>query len=1345
MLHKAATSFSPFKLQHLHHHIRSALNLNLGSNASSNWQQAASNGGSSAASAGPSTSSSAGAGGSLGSAAGQAGGSGSAKWHAGRSHYYQYSHGRTQTPAPNATSSTDGSTPSKLLDDEDELIRLRNVERALQWRSGRKFAGRQRSSSVSNPGLTTGTPVVASPATATAASLPRSSPYSFTQTQLQARYRHAFSQARRPHVSTQAQTAAAQHAQPSQQEQAHGQTQPRLLTLSPQQQTSPFSTTSFSGKPASHAPSAPSSIDAATSIPRRERAAFPASAPSSPRLAATRVPYRRNSTSAIASSSTDIPPLDNVVPKPEQLAGEQEQPAAIESEQAAQGIASGAEETSDKTAADDHSHAIGWPAFDTAAPADTARDPLLNTLDQLRYRQEVSQIRSIVRAYRASSVAYSAKRHAKFIHVLNELRAFSDVSKELLELWDDHFDHDMVPRLSSYSIVINTLALRSLDTDRILRGQQLQNNAARLAQAAQAWSRGEKHTSAGSAEGEAASEMHSEASLAALRQQSDADYQSARSILHTLGREGQEIPAPSLDAVLAAAAARGDVDTALRAFGFLEGSRSEPSRASAASFKHLLLTYAKAGEPAGVATVFDGFLKGIGKRLVKERKRAEERVQALDLLQSESADADARRAAEEIVAAVPAQALQGKAKEDDVLVWDAMVYALVAGSDAPAGLDLLEKMMASKDAAATPPPTAATLLGLVQAFTETGDLASAFRWADKIHTVPTPADLPTPSPRLEETFNTIIAALSSKHSEGTTLEVKVQEATASTSLLEQLGKHVRRLAGIVDEQHEAPTSPASSGGSSYDLSSVFSDPQIRSRTMSITPPPTLSSIAPESKAVKIDLVLSAKVDDMVKSGMSPLAIYGIVKSARRDDVHAHPEALARLVQRLATVQATKELEDTYLIAYNTLASLPAASEQTAAWAYLEDRMLIAMANAGDLGKAALHRDRLLQAGAAPSADSYAAMITSAKDTTDDATVALELFEEARRFSVVPNLYLFNILISKLSKARRTHLALSYFEQMKTVGIRPSAVTYGSVIAACCRTGDEKAATFLFNEMVRSPGYRPRVPPYNTMMQFYISSQPDREKALSYFDAMLRARIAPTAHTYKLLLDAYGTLEPVDMSSVEDVFGRLVNDNKVPVTGVHWSSLINAHAVAGRNLKRAMQVFDSIATHPSTAVARNNGTAMPDAICYETMINVLLANERPDLVEQYLHRMQSEHVRPTAYIYNSLIRAHAAMGDIKQAREVFESLSDPQSGVAATGNHALEGAAAEHAPVHREPSTFETMIRCELRLSEQGRAEALLARAVQRAFPSAVLAKLEKLTMGEESAPQAAESAFPLSP
>ena len=89
MLHKAATSFSPFKLQHLHAHVRSALNLNLGSNATNNWQQSGSGlgAGSGSGAANASGSGGAGASSSLGSSTSQAGGSaGSAKWHAGRSY-----------------------------------------------------------------------------------------------------------------------------------------------------------------------------------------------------------------------------------------------------------------------------------------------------------------------------------------------------------------------------------------------------------------------------------------------------------------------------------------------------------------------------------------------------------------------------------------------------------------------------------------------------------------------------------------------------------------------------------------------------------------------------------------------------------------------------------------------------------------------------------------------------------------------------------------------------------------------------------------------------------------------------------------------------------------------------------------------------------------------------------------------------------------------------------------------------------------------------------------------------------------------------------------------------------
>ena len=106
------------------------------------------------------------------------------------------------------------------------------------------------------------------------------------------------------------------------------------------------------------------------------------------------------------------------------------------------------------------------------------------------------------------------------------------------------------------------------------------------------------------------------------------------------------------------------------------------------------------------------------------------------------------------------------------------------------------------------------------------------------------------------------------------------------------------------------------------------------------------------------------------------------------------------------------------------------------------------------------------------------LIVHANDTTDDATVALEIFRDALRIGVVPNVFLYNTVISRLSRARRASDALALFAEMKQANLRPTSVTYGAVINACCKTADEANAVALFEEMVHSPGYRPNVPPYN---------------------------------------------------------------------------------------------------------------------------------------------------------------------------------------------------------------------------------------------------------------------------
>ena len=198
----------------------------------------------------------------------------------------------------------------------------------------------------------------------------------------------------------------------------------------------------------------------------------------------------------------------------------------------------------------------------------------------------------------------------------------------------------------------------------------------------------------------------------------------------------------------------------------------------------------------------------------------------------------------------------------------------------------------------------------------------------------------------------------------------------------------------------------------------------------------------------------------------------------------------------------------------------------------------------------------------------------------------------------------------------------------------------------------------------------------------------------------------------MLLDCYGSIEPVDLASMEDVFGRLQNDRSVRVQGAHWAALINAYGCAAHNLDRALSTFDSIPAH-----------AQPDAVAFEALFNAIVTHHRVDLVPTYLQRMADAGVHMTAYISNLLIKGYAAAGQLERARAVFDAMADPPVGLAAVHNHpghvGQEGGVRGEAPVpvgapvFREPSTWEAMVRAELGAGEKERAGALLDRMEDR--------------------------------
>ncbi|KAF8905824.1 hypothetical protein CPB84DRAFT_1676251 [Gymnopilus junonius] len=492
--------------------------------------------------------------------------------------------------------------------------------------------------------------------------------------------------------------------------------------------------------------------------------------------------------------------------------------------------------------------------------------------------------------------------------------------------------------------------------------------------------------------------------------------------------------------------------------------------------------------------------------------------------------------------------------------------------------------------------------------------------------------------------------------------------------------------------------------------------------------PTISSLQSETTQTSVDSLpnltidryQSRAVDEALRShSRTPergaLQAYEVFTKGLEKGLVPQNNTIGRMIELLGRLNELDKVRELYSVAQNVFPLLH-KSQQLSAWFIIEDSMIIALAHSGNVDAAHVHRLRILDHGGCPTADAYGVLIQHVKDTTDDASAGMALFSEAIERGVRPNLYLYNNIISKLSKARKADYAMELFQQMKAGGIRPSSITYGAVIGACVRVGDIVSAEALYQEMTHSPDFKPRVPPYNTMMQLHTTTKPSRQSFLYYYDEMRKAGVKPSAHTYKLMLDAYGSLEPVDLQQMEKVFAELQRDKSVEITGAHFASIINAYGCVSKNLDKALSVFDSMHTIPRAPP--------PDAVVFEAVINVIVAHKRTDLIPVYISKMIESGVHMTAYIANFLIKGYANVGDLDQARTVFESLADPPTGVAAPNNHvphspsvSLEVPVLE--PVYREPSTWEVMVRAELGAGNREAAIELLERLKERQYPEAV--------------------------
>lgn len=429
------------------------------------------------------------------------------------------------------------------------------------------------------------------------------------------------------------------------------------------------------------------------------------------------------------------------------------------------------------------------------------------------------------------------------------------------------------------------------------------------------------------------------------------------------------------------------------------------------------------------------------------------------------------------------------------------------------------------------------------------------------------------------------------------------------------------------------------------------------------------------------------------------------RNMRRAGRHPRYIAYAKIISAAAKEGRSNLVHDLVGMAKQDMPLLPQYRVVRHGWASILDAMVGACLTLGNRTLASQYHREMLDIGTAPTANTFGLYITTLKESTktfDEATEAVKIFQQAKSEGVEPSSFLYNALIGKLGKARRIDDCLFYFAEMRSLGIRPTSVTYGTIVNALCRVSDERFAEELFDEMESMPNYKPRPAPYNSLMQFFLTTKRDSSKVLQFYQRMQARNIQPTMHTYKLLIDTYATLEPVNMAAAEGVLDTIRASGQRP-EAVHYASLIHAKGCALHDMAGAHEIFNNVLADSSVR---------PQACLYQALFESMVANHSVSDTEAVLVDMSSRRVDMTPYIANTLIHGWAMEKNITKATSVYDGIGTDK----------------------REPSTYEAMTRAFLSVEDRDSASDVVHEMLSRGYPSAVSGKiLELLGHGMASA------------
>ncbi|XP_052145669.1 pentatricopeptide repeat-containing protein At5g18475-like [Oryza glaberrima] len=225
----------------------------------------------------------------------------------------------------------------------------------------------------------------------------------------------------------------------------------------------------------------------------------------------------------------------------------------------------------------------------------------------------------------------------------------------------------------------------------------------------------------------------------------------------------------------------------------------------------------------------------------------------------------------------------------------------------------------------------------------------------------------------------------------------------------------------------------------------------------------------------------------------------------------------------------------------------------------------------------------------------------------------DLRDPRSKYLPQPNTCIYNILIKHYVKKGDLGTAFQVFDEMRKMNcadVRPSLVTYSTLIGGLCRGAQMKEAFELFEDMIE------------------------------------KDRIVPDQLTYNLLIGGFCRLGQVEKA--QSIFG-FMRKNECEPNAFNYATLINGHCKKGE-VEAARGVFEEMI----------RSGVQPDAVSYTSLVGCLCRHGNVDEGINLVQEMWQKGCKADVVTYNLLLEGLCKDRRIAEAVTLLEKL--PSEGV-----------------------------------------------------------------------------------